>query len=61
MSADYILLVKQALKRACYSEKGLVKTTGIAYRDLRPILKHLVENGEVEKDGHRYTLKEERK
>ena len=49
--------VLAALKKACYSEHGLMKTTGIPYAYLRPILKHLVVKGEVKKDGHRYSLK----
>lgn len=51
--------VRQALRRACYSEYGLNRTTGISYSTLRPILKHLVDDGEVLKDGHRFSLKEQ--
>lgn len=50
--------VRKALKRACLSEHGLVKNTGIPYSTLRPILRHLIEVGLVEKDGHRFYLKE---
>ena len=49
--------IRQALKRACYSEHGLVRTTGIPYSTLRPILKHMVAKGEVVKEGHRHRLK----
>ncbi len=52
--------VLNALKRACYSEFGLLKATDIPLTTLRVVLKDLIRRGKVEKDGHRFQLKERR-
>lgn len=57
MNHEYASVLR-ALRRAQMSEFGLNRATGIAFGPLRAMLKVLVENGTVKKDGIRYKLKE---